>query len=220
MRAVRNRNGPTLFHLPRLTTDERDQNFNGVPDSQEIDDPLLDLDANGTPDMLQVDMKGVKSGSDNAALVIQTGANVASIESLGWIDPDTIAEMQNRPDDLPVGLINFRLSVNTPGDAAEVVVYFSQAASADAHWYQYHPLTGWMDYAAHAVFSADGKSVTLAFSDGGFGDADGAANGVIVDPSGIGTTVVTAPEVSIPPPAPVASGGGGGCLISTALSGF
>ena len=47
MRAVRNRNGPIRFHSTTITTDEGDQNINGIPDSQEIDDPNLDLDANG-----------------------------------------------------------------------------------------------------------------------------------------------------------------------------
>ena len=130
-------------------------------------------------------------------VVVQAGANVTAIESLRWIDPDTIADVQNRPDELPLGLINFKLSVNTPGATAEVVVYFSQAAPAGAQWVQYNPLTGWQDYSAHAVFSADGKSVTLAFTDGGFGDADGAANGVIVDPSGIGAATVT-PDTTNP----------------------
>ena len=142
-------------------------------------------------------MKVVKSGIDNSALVVQAAANVTAIESLSWIDPDTIADVQNRPEELPLGLINFKLSVNTPGATAGVVIYFSQAAPADAQWVQYNPQTGWQDYSAHAVFSADGKSVALAFTDGGFGDADGAANGVIVDPSGIGTTALT-PDTTNP----------------------
>ena len=192
------------FSFATITTDEGDQNTNGIPDSQEIDDPNLDLDANGTPDRDQADMKGVKSGFDNAPLVVQAAANVTTIESLRWIDPDTIVDVQNRPDDLPVGLLNFKLSLNTPGATAEVIVYFFQAVPAGARWVQYNPLTGWQDYSAHAVFSADGKSVTLAFMDGGFGDVDGAANGVIVDPSGIGTTAVTPPGGNDPPvPDPV-----------------
>ena len=178
------------FSFTTMTADEGDQNLNGVPDNQEIDDPFLDLDANGTPDISQVDMKGVKSGYNNIPVVLQTAANVTSIESLMWIDTDSIADVQNRPDDMPIGLINFKLLVNTPGAAAEVMVYFAQPAPAGARWYRYNPLIGWQDYSAHAVFSADGKSVTLAFLDGGFGDADGAANGIIVDPSGIGGFIV------------------------------
>jgi hypothetical protein len=214
------------FSFTTIASDETDQNINGIPDSQEIDDPNLDMDGNGTPDMSQVDMKGVKSGFDNAPVVVQAGFNVTSLESLRWIDPDTIAEVQNRPDDMPIGLINFKMSVDNPGAVAEVVVYSSQPTPDGAQWYRYSPLSGWQDYSAHAVFSADRKSVTLAFMDGGFGDADGVANGVIVDPSGVGATIAQPGEND--PSHPDAGtdtsggggGGGGGCLISTAVDGF
>ena len=211
------------FSFTTITTDDADRNVNGVPDSQEIDDPNLDLDANGTPDITQTDMKGVKSGFNNTPVVVQTAANVTSIESLRWIDTDSIADVQNRPDELPSGLINFRLSVNTPGATAGVVVYFSEAAPVGAQWYQYNPLSGWQDYSAHAVFSADRKSIALAFMDGGFGDADGAANGVIVDPSGIGAMAVipgTDPPTDHGTATASSGGGGGGCFISTAANGF
>ncbi len=216
------------FSFSTMTLDETDHNINGIPDSQEIDDPNLDLDGNGLPDISQVDMKGVKSGFDNAPVVVQAGANVTSLESLSWIDPDTIADMKNRPDDLPVGLINFKMTVDNPGATAEIVVYFSQPAPEGVQWYQYSPLTGWQDYSAHAVFSADRKSVTLAFLDGGFGDADGTANRVIVDPSGPGATDPAAGGDDPSEPDATSDkeddggggGGGGGCLISTAMNGF
>jgi uncharacterized protein (TIGR03790 family) len=179
------------FSLTTVTSDETDQDMNGIPDNQEINDPNLDMDADGTPDISQMDMKSVKSAFADIAVGVQAGANTTAIESLSWIDPDTIVDLGNRPEDLPVGLINFKISVNSPGASAEVVVYFSQPAPADAQWYQYNPLIGWQDYSIYANFSADRKSVTLAFTDGGIGDIDGAANGVIVDPSGISTTTAT-----------------------------
>jgi hypothetical protein len=36
--------------------------------------------------------------------------------------------------------------------------------------------------------SSDGKSVTLTIVDGGLGDLDGTANGIIIDPSGLGAS--------------------------------
>ena len=204
------------FSFTTMTLDETDQNINGMLDRQEIDDPNLDLDANGTPDISQADMKGVKSGFDNTPVVVQAGANVTSIDSLRWIDPNAIADGQNRPDDLPIGLINFKVSVNNPGATAEVVVYFAQPAPDGAQWYQYNPLTGWQDYTAHAFFSADRKSVTLALMDGGFGDADGVANGVIVDPSGTGGFIVDPSRTDTTTPERVyASSSSGGCFISS-----
>jgi len=50
----------------------------------------------------------------------------------------------------------------------------------------------------------------LELKDGDYGDADGVANRIVVDPSGPGTASVT------PAPPPPSGGGGGGCFIGVA----
>jgi len=61
----------------------------------------------------------------------------------------------------------------------------------------------------HATFSGDRKSVVLELKDGEYGDADGGANGSIVDPSG--------PGIAMPPAQPSSNeGAGGGCFIGVA----
>ena len=160
--------------------------------------------------MNQGDMKCVNTGGGAAQIGIKQGANVTSIESLMWTDPDTIEDTRNKPDDVPLGLVSFKLIVDNEGDTAEVTVYLSEPAPAGAKWYKYDAINGWQDYSAHAVFSLDRKSVTLQFQDGGFGDADGVANAFIIDPSGVGTSSSGSGS----------GGGGGGCFISTASSEF
>jgi hypothetical protein len=59
----------------------------------------------------------------------------------------------------------------------------------------------------------------LELQDGGYGDADGAVNGMIVDPSGVG--YVTVANTILPNTAGSSSGGGGGgggggCFIGSA----
>jgi hypothetical protein len=199
------------FSFKTIIADENDQNQNGVPDDQEIDDPDLDLDNNGIPDINQGDMKCVNTGGHGAQMGLKKGANVNAIEHLMWTDPSTIDDMQNRPDTMPLGLISFKIVVDNAGDTAEVTVYFSEPAPAEAKWYRYDAINGWEDYSAHAVFSADRTSVTLQFADGSFGDADGAANTIIIDPSGPGVNASGGGS---------GGGGGGGCFVSTAVSGF
>jgi hypothetical protein len=201
------------FAFKTVSTDENDQNQNGVPDDQEVDDPNLDLDNNGTPDMNQGDMKCVNTAGGAAQISVKQGTHVTSIESLRWTDPDTINDTQNKPDNLPLGLVSFKLIVDNAGDTAEVTVYLSEPAPAGAKWYRYDTINGWQDYSAHAVFSLDRKSVTLQFEDGGAGDADGVANAVIIDPSGLGTSSSGSGGGG-------GGGGGGGCFISTASSDF
>jgi hypothetical protein len=202
--------GPFTFKT--IITDESDQNQNGIPDDQEIDDPTLDLDNNEIPDVNQGDMKCVNTAGGAAQIGVKEGTNVTSIECLMWTDPDTIDDTQNKPDDIPLGLVSFKVLVDNEGDTAEVTVYLSEPAPAGAKWYKYDAINGWIDYSAYAVFSADRTSVTLQFMDGGFGDADGVANAVIIDPSGLGTLFSELGGGG--------GGGGGGCFISAIEPGF
>jgi len=67
-----------------------------------------------------------------------------------------------------------------------VKLYFSKAAPYSSKWYKYDSIADrWYDFSAYAKFASDRRSVTLTLTDGGPGDADGVANGVIVDPAGV-----------------------------------
>ena len=184
-------------------SDDPDQN--GVPDEQEIKDATVDLDDDGTADMGQLDMKCANTVVGDGQVAVKQGTNVTSIDSLMSIDPAPIADTHNKPDEMPLGLISFKLTVDNPGDIAKVTVYLSEPAATDAKWYKFATVNGWQDYSAHATFSGDRNSVVLELKDGDYGDADGVANGIIVDPSGPG---IAAAGGAAPP-----SGGGGGCFI-------
>ena len=85
-------------------------------------------------------------------------------------------------------MIHFKLAVKEPGDEVLVTIYLSKAAYDDGIWYKYDPVNDqWFDYSDFIDFSADRKAVQLTLTDGGFGDADGIENGVIVDPLALGT---------------------------------
>jgi len=203
------------FSFTTIITDETDVDQNGIPDDQEIDDPLLDLDGDATPDINQADMVCVSADFGNEQIGIKRISNVTSIESISWTDTGIIAETINRPDELPLGLISFKLLVSNPGDTAEITIYSNSAMPNS--WFKYDSINGWQDFSSNAIFSSDNKSVTLTITDGGHGDCDGVANGIIVDPSGPGVTLIP------PSPSSVTSsggGGGGGCLISASAYGF
>ncbi|MBW2109668.1 MAG: hypothetical protein JRI36_13535 [Deltaproteobacteria bacterium] len=80
-------------------------------------------------------------------------------------------------------------------------------------WYKYDRLHGWQADALKvvSVISDDRKSVRLYLEDGGAGDADGIANGVIVDPGGIGLSYTPQPASD---ESGGSAGGGGGCFVS------
>ena len=174
------------------------------------------MDGDGTSDYDQIDMKSVNTVVGDGQVGLKEGTNITSIDSIKSIDPDTISDTTNKPDEMPLGLISFKVTVDNIGDTAEVTVYLSEAAPSGAKWYKYDSIHGWREYPYATIIPGE-TYVTLALRDGDweYGDMDGTANRIIIDPSGLGATSTPSP----PPPAPSSGGGGGGCFIATAAYG-
>ena len=206
----------------RFTTGESalDHDGNGIPDDQEVG-LGIDLDDNGVADAQQDNLLCVHVLDGDAQIAVQApaGSGVTQISAMEATDLDTVGAAAQLPYDLPLGLISFRLELEHVGGIAEITVYFSEQASPEARWVKHDSINGWQDYSAHAVFAADRLSVDLELQDGGFGDADGVANGIILDPSGIGISNgnVSSGDDSRSVSGSASSsggGGGGGCFIS------
>lgn len=208
----------------RFTTGESglDQDGNGIPDDQEVG-MSVDLDNNGIADAEQDDLRCVNILDSVGQMAVEApeGSGVTRISALESTDLTTIGAVDQLPFELPLGLVSFRLEMDQVGGIARVRVYFSEPAPQTAKWLKYDITNGWQDYSAHAVFADDRLSVEFEIQDGGFGDADGVENGIVIDPSGYGV----ATGAAIPSEddshsltgssSPASSGGGGGgCFIS------
>jgi hypothetical protein len=193
-----------------------DLNSNGIADANEVDDSV-DLNVDGIPDNDQPEIiKCVQASDGSNTMGIEIVSSSASeIEALELVAPDTITDTVNRPADLIFGLLSYRLRVNQPGDTALVKIYFSGEIFSSDTLFKYDRINCWHDYSEHTTFNDDGRSVTMEVTDGGYGDSDGSANGVIVDPAGI------AADESSSYTAVSSSGGGSGsgCFIATAAYG-
>jgi len=171
---------------------EEDSDGNGVLDHQEVD-TTVDLDNNGIMDRNQEDIKCVATETGDFKIGIsvrgdENADSIMSIQSETPVDTDLLFPTQDGPNFLAFGLIHFKLAVKEPGDEVLVAIYLSKAAYDDGIWYKYDPVNDeWFDYSEFTSFSADRKMVELTLTDGGFGDADGIANGVIVDPLALRT---------------------------------
>jgi hypothetical protein len=136
--------------------------------------------------------------------------------SLNSVDPSTIGDNQNRPGDLVYGLIDTRFRTDTVGGTVVVTFFLAAPAPEGYGWYKHNPGTGWYDYADYAVFNPSRDQVTITLIDGGIGDDDGVANGVIVDPAGLGTSLAAGESVSSSPRSSSSGSSGSiGCFIST-----
>jgi len=184
-----------------------DYDADGIPDASEVDD-TVDLNEDGTPDNDQPDV--IKSAHSAVAGKQPLGVNkislsIDSIELLEPIHPSEILDKKNKPKKFLFGLAAYRLKLNQVGATTQVKVYYAEDVSGANRYYLYDTVNGWQDYTQHTTFNPDGHSVTVELQDGGHGDSDGVANGVIVDPGGV-VGAATGTD----------SGAGGGCFIVTA----
>lgn len=200
-----------------------DSDGDGIPDDQEVDADV-DLDGNQVPDVDQDDLRCVNVPDDagQMGLYLPSGSGVLAVTDMEATDLDSIGSADRLPFDLPQGLISFRLELTQAGAIAHVRVLFSQPAAEAARWVKYDIVNGWQDYSAHAVFAGDRLSVDIEIQDGGFGDADGVENGIIIDPSGYGLATTAAVDsndeassISGGTTSSSGGGGGGGCFIAT-----
>jgi len=78
-----------------------------------------------------------------------------------------------------------------------------------------------VDYSEHTTFNDDGRSITLEVKDGSYGDSDGLANRVIVDPGALVQATALFETSDATGSGGYDGGGssGGGCFIATAAFG-
>ena len=195
-----------------------DGDGNGIPDHQEVD-ASVDLDEDGTPDIDQDDIKcvNVEDGTAQIGVSIRdsvTVQSIAAIESENPDNPDANLATEGKPDAMVFGLLNFKLIVDEPGDEAVVTIYLSEPAPFNAVWYKYDSVNRiWQDYSEYTEFSENRRAVYLTLIDGGFGDADGIENGVIIDPLALGVPAPAAPALPL-------GDAGSSCFITTANPGL
>lgn len=176
-----------------------DADGNGVPDDQDV--PVtVDLDGNGVPDRTQKDLRAART-STGRLMAVSLPGYVGSPVRLLRTEPV-------HGDPLPGGAdgdaIRFRVSVEKAGGDRTVTIWRDEVIPDSTQWYLQSPERGWES--SPAVRSADGRSVTITLTDGGSGDLDGTANGVVV-----GLTASSAPSSG--------EDGGGGCFLRVVMPG-
>ena len=163
---------------------------NGVFEGQAVEDGTADLDGAAGNDTFTDTYKAVNTVIGSGMIGIKVPAGTA-IEALKSIDPLDIDDLANKPEDMDMGLLQFKLSGDV-GFVTDVTLYFSEDLPGNAAWYKYDCVNGWGD--ASNIASITGpREIVLTLEDGGIGDADGVANGVIIDPSGYGAAGSGAP---------------------------
>jgi len=128
----------------------------------------------------------ISSTGRPVGLALNAGIGVsADLVSVLPISPDDIPDEVNKPGLMPYGLFELIVNVDPAGSAVQVTFYFPEPLPPGFVWYKHlPPPLGWINFNAQVVYNANRTQATVTLVDGGAGDADGAANGTIVDPSG------------------------------------
>ncbi len=190
----------TVFVYPENNPDPND---NGIPDAQEIDytdgsQDIQDLDANGVVDNAEPDRIKCMQAEDGIGQIgvgVPVGGPI--IDAARWDAFDSLSGEDLMPDEMPFGLVSFKILMDHPGDMAEVYVYFSGSLPGKAQWYHHNTMKAeWIVFPETAVdFNAEENRVALRLTDGGLGDLDGVANGVVLGCGGPGIQNELPPSV-------------------------
>jgi uncharacterized delta-60 repeat protein len=178
------------------------QVFSGPADTD--GDGVSDLE-DSSPNNAAIASPVAATGNGNITVDV-SGTAGASLSQIRVLDDDDLSLNQDgKPSDqqFPDGLVSFRLNGLEPGASAQVNLTFPSDLPADTRYYKVNQ-SGFFEY---TNISIDGNTVTLNLVDGGSGDSDGIANGVIIDPGGISFTVADDDGGGD-------GGGGSGCFVN------
>ena len=185
---------PSPWSLPVTFTtqaDARDKNKNKIPDLPKVS---ADADINGDtiPDLEQTSVaKSVATYNDQhiMAVSIETNDTTVEVQTALNVDPMTLVSTDYStpyPEaETPYGLIAYRIKVDQPGDSVRATIHLSGPIDPQqTQWVCYDEIRGMRDCSTATTMDESGLMVERHLEDGGDDDADGTANGVIVDLSG------------------------------------
>ena len=143
----------------------------------------------------------------NVSVETSTGTGTAAFSTdsgefadITGVNEDSLPQeaKDNKPGGLtlPHGLFSFTITRLTPRQSVTLTITLPDPVPIGSLWWKVNTTAGNNTWYSLPIGSDDGDNVvTITLTDGGSGDNDGVANGVIVDPSGIG--IPSAPPASI-----------------------
>ncbi|MBF0099952.1 MAG: hypothetical protein HQK77_03505 [Desulfobacterales bacterium] len=146
--------------------------------------------------------------------VIGLYVNHGDLTRLENTDPEEFDTQTYIPSDMLYGIVDFDIKVGVSGDYATITFILPQIVDPKYGWYLFSEEKGWYLGSTKnkpiATFNPERNVLTLSLIDGGQGDNDGEANGIIKSTSGLGLPTLIQEFKS--------SKGGNGCFISTCCS--
>ena len=156
-----------------------------APDVAELPPPPAPTAGNVARVLAAVDADGNGKLDDTVTITSAPGTHLENVKAL----PVPTDPAPPVAANFAYGLFDYDVIVDQPGAASDVTITLpSGPATADVFMLQNGT---WADVTPHVDIDPAAREVTLPLRDGGLGDADGVANGVIQDPTGISTAANT-----------------------------
>ncbi len=166
----------------------------------------------------------LSEGGDPIGITEDDGGKLTQLETM---DPASIRTTSDMPKEFLMDLIDFQVKTDRVGGTVTMTVHLPEPAPENYHWYKFNADAGtWTNYSEEigengekgAVFNETRDQITITLVDGGMGDDDGIANGIIVDPSGPAAASSTLAATGA-----IGSNdfgaSGGGCFIASSVKG-
>ncbi len=185
-------------NLVNLDNDDIDND--GNPDSTEnAGNNGGDGNGDGTPDAQQSDVSGVPNPLTGDYTTIEATGGCTFITENAAVAEGSLAA-QDPSFEYPVGLVDFQIQCATPGDSADVTIYYGQQYDTSTwNWRKfnsvgvaYSDISSAVTYGTATLGTTTVTTATFTVTDGDpQTDEDGVADGIINDPSGPAITVTT-----------------------------
>ena len=140
-------------------------------------------------DFVQTSGVPISTDQGNATL----SCDVGTVACANPVNTDTLPNPSS-PLAFPYGLFSFKIIGIPVGSTVTLSITLPGIVPTDTEYWKYQAGLGWYEI---PILSITDSTITIQLTDGGLGDADGVADGTIIDPCG--------PAVPIPAKAPSVS---------------
>ena len=184
--------GPTTTVSPLLVgVSATDTDGDGVSDTDENTAPGGDGNGDGIPDFTQGHVASRPNPVTGAHVTLEAVGGCSFVNDYAVVAESSLS-VQDDEFQYPVGLNDFQLACASPGDSADVTLYYDQVYDTadwdfrkfDDNGEAYADITSLTTFATADVNGTDVTTATYTVIDGGATDVDGIADGVINDPAG------------------------------------
>ena len=159
-----------------------DSDGDGVADSQEQG---FDLDHDGIDDAQSARIATWANNDGRYALIVQGNGELRQVQAPSFAETHINAPQTHQ---VSGSLFSFQIHALNPGETTQIHVLTPNTLAKNTTWLKLNPNAQWSDSESNTVFlDASGKGLMISLTDGGAGDEDGMADGIIIDPAALAT---------------------------------